>query len=251
MLKLRDHYRAWRYRIRHDPDEIRFIVQTVDPGSTVFDVGAHKGAYTYWLKRCVGKTGKVVAFEPQPSLAEALKQRYKNESNLVVEPQGLSSRAGKRDLFVPGTKPSPGATLNPANIIASGKPWQRHQVTVTTLDQYVSAKQIDRLAFIKLDVEGHELEVFQGGVKVLRNHRPILLFESETRHRTGAIDELFSFLTEVGYVGFFFQQAKLRSTNHFDACVHQAKPGPKYVNNFIFTHDIGSLPQSLQPHQPT
>ena len=58
-------YRAWKYRLRSDKNEIRFLLETIKKGSVTFDVGAHKGGYTYWMKKAVGKNGKVIAFEPQ------------------------------------------------------------------------------------------------------------------------------------------------------------------------------------------
>lgn len=67
--RLRLIYRAWRYRLRIDPGEIRYLLATLRPGRMALDIGAHKGAYSYWMSKAVGPWGEVIAFEPQPELA--------------------------------------------------------------------------------------------------------------------------------------------------------------------------------------
>jgi hypothetical protein len=64
--RLRYLYRAYRYRYRVDPAEMRFMCERLQPGDIAVDVGCFKAAYTYWMRRCVGATGSVAAFEPQP-----------------------------------------------------------------------------------------------------------------------------------------------------------------------------------------
>ena len=64
--RLRYLYRVYRYRYRVDRAEIRFMTERLRAGETALDVGCFKGAYTYWMRRCVGAAGSVVAFEPQP-----------------------------------------------------------------------------------------------------------------------------------------------------------------------------------------
>ena len=58
-------YRAWRYRQRLERQEIRLLLRHLAAGDVAVDVGAHKGAYTYWMRRAVGASGKVYAFNAQ------------------------------------------------------------------------------------------------------------------------------------------------------------------------------------------
>ena len=71
-LRTRLLHRAWRYRLRIERPEILFLLEHLAPGQTAVDVGAHKGAFTYWMDRLVGPTGHVLAFEPIPELAAYL-----------------------------------------------------------------------------------------------------------------------------------------------------------------------------------
>lgn len=106
-------YRAWRYRWSVERREITFLLDQLRPGQTAIDIGAHKGAFTYWMQRAVGPTGKVFAFEPQPELAYYL-QRAKETfglAHVAVVNAALSSSSGMMPLYRPRKSPSPAATL--------------------------------------------------------------------------------------------------------------------------------------------
>lgn len=225
-------YRAWRYRWRLDREEIRFVRRHLAPGDTAVDIGAHKGAYAYWMHRAVAPAGRVVCFEPQPELAGYL-GRMKAAlrlDRLEVENLALSSRAGEMTLAVPGGRPSPSGTLEAGLIEGAHATYPVH---VTTLDDHFGADTPVRL--IKCDVEGHELEVFRGGERLLRAQRPLLLFECEERHhRRHTSGEVFAFLEGLGYQGCFFARGGLRPLREFDPARHGELSSAEYANNFVF-----------------
>lgn len=236
-------YRAWRYRFRIDPAEINYILSVLRPGDIAVDIGCHKGGYLYWMHRRVGSHGYMYAFEPQPRLFEYLTniQNQLNMSNIQLENMGLSSQIGSMELYIPASSSgtSPGATLN-AVADAGSDGFHRHIVQVTTLDAYFHARGI-LPALLKIDVEGHELEVLKGGRALLESCKPRILMECENRHLGGSnVQDVFHFLLERGYSGRFIHRRKLRPLAEFDAAVHQQQgPGrfweaPDYVNNFVF-----------------
>jgi FkbM family methyltransferase len=225
-------YRAWRYRWKLDRAEIRFMRRQLSPGDAAVDIGAHKGAYAYWMHRAVAPAGRVVCFEPQAELAGYL-GRMKTAlrlDRLEVENLAVSSRAGEMTLSVPGGRPSPSGTLE-AGLIEGAH--ATCPVRATTLDDHFGADTPVRL--IKCDVEGHELEVFRGGERLLRTQRPILLFECEERHhRRYTSGEVFAFLEGLGYEGFFFARGGLRPLRAFDPARHGKPTSAEYANNFAF-----------------
>ena len=169
-------YRAWRYRVLIDPHEIRFVLRHLSPGDTAVDIGAHKGAYAYWMHKAVAPHGRVVCFEPQKPMVGYL-NRMKEAvplARLEVVNLALSSRRGEMTLAVPQTGGSQGATLESG--LLKG-PHMLYLVGVTTLDEFFGADTPVKL--IKCDVEGHEFEVFKGGERLLRKYRPVVLFECE------------------------------------------------------------------------
>ena len=228
--------RAWRYRLRHDPAEIHFVLQTLRRGDTAIDVGAHKGAYTYWMARAVGPCGRVYAFEPQPQLALRLKNQMGNRRwpHVTIEAAAVSAQSGELDLYVPDEGPSPGATLESAR---RGDAKRTHRVKVVTLDERIPAGAPVRL--IKVDVEGHELSVFRGAHRILTTARPALLFECEARHhRSDAMEPVFDHLKSLGYEGSFFWRGKRVPLAQFHSDTHQVEGREPYANNFAFIHPL-------------
>ncbi len=228
-------HRAWRYRAKLERDEIRWILQMIRPGDFVVDAGAHKGGYTYWLRRAVGSNGRVLSFEPQPGLAEYLRRmaQISGWGNVRVENMGLSSERGALPLFIPGEGWSPGATFVPPE----GKP-ARTPITipVETLDGYLERTgPWPKVRLIKCDVEGHELAVFRGAEETLAASRPLLLFECEARHdRRRDVTDVFRLLEERGYHGSFFWRGDRLDVCAFDPEVHQRVGRHPYVANFVF-----------------
>lgn len=234
--QLRWLYRAWRYRLKLEKQEVRLILDHLEPGATAIDVGAHKGAFTWWIRHATGPTGRVVAFEPQPVLASKLNRlvRQRRLDNVTVENLGVSSEPGELVLHVPGGGTSPGASFeSPADSNPQG---DRIQVGVTTLDTYVDQHGLDNVRLMKVDVEGHELAVFRGGTALLARDRPTILFECEIRHRrSGTLGDVFTFLQELGYEGFLVTDKSLLPVHEFDPRLHQvAGDSSRYFNNFWF-----------------
>ena len=206
-------------------------------GDVVVDAGAYKGGYTYWMRKEVGVSGQVFAFEPQPELAEFVRRVTEAFSwtNVHVEQKGLSACRGEATLHVPKVKPSQRASLEEASTSGSVR---SYTVDLETLDEFMTEHCPDRrVALIKCDVEGHELEVLRGAEQVLKRDRPRLLFECEERHRRrGRVHEVFEYLELLGYRGSFFWADELRDVKDFDDAKHQVEGRRPYANNFLFQH---------------
>jgi len=228
-------YRAYRYRYRHDAAEIGFMLDALKPGDTAIDIGAHKGAYTYWMAKAVGPAGRVLSIEPQPALADKLKRNLEAMALDHVTPfaLALSDQPGRAELFIPGDGPSPGASLETEK---AGDAGDTVTVARDTLDALLDQHAHGPVRFIKCDVEGHELAVFRGAEQTLRTHTPTLLFECETRHHAdGRIDGVFDYLRALGYTGAFFLDGELKPLDAFDPAEHQRAGEAPYCNNFVFT----------------
>jgi FkbM family methyltransferase len=132
-----------------------------------------------------------VAFEINSDLLADL-QAY-NPGNIQVIPIGLSSGTAELSLFIPivDEKPLTGwASLNPDNLPGAARHIARPS-HVATLDSF----GLDQVTFVKIDVEGHELEVLRGGEQTLARWRPMLLIEVKPRN-AASVDQ---FLAKLGY----------------------------------------------------
>jgi len=228
-------YRAYRYRYHIDKKEIAYIIDSVNSGDQVADIGAHKGGYLYWLQKKVGSEGKCYAFEPQPKLFSYLSKMKKlmDYKHVVLENLGMSSNSGTSKIFVPrDSETSPSATLNPEQDQDS---FLSYDIKTDTLDSYFYDNEI-RLVFLKIDVEGHELDVLKGGKNLITYYSPSILMECESRHlKNHSVTDVFDFLTDLQYRGFFFLKGDIIPLREFDLTKHQ-NYGSKdpYVNNFLF-----------------
>ena len=226
--KLHMVHRFWRYRLWHESDSIKFLLKQDLFGSTVIDMGANRGIYSYWLSKKVGPHGKVIAFEPQPELEPCL-NRLRNSfglSNLQIENKGLSNQCGEAFLF----RISAGAATA---ALCERMGQEKVRVDITTLDDYLADKENSRISFIKADIEGHELHAFKGAENAIVENRPTILFECHHEHAVEG--GVFAFLESLGYSGFFIHQGKKIESSRFDEFPYR-RPDESF-RNYIFTHD--------------
>ncbi|MFI9813990.1 FkbM family methyltransferase [Saccharothrix variisporea] len=194
----------------------------VRPGDTCVDIGAALGLYTVSLSRLVGPQGTVHSIEPllfaHPALSYVLRPR--EGRNIVRHSVALGTREGKDVMSVPVRHglPVTGRSFLTAGAdgLGSNTEFADHLEVVVrtdTLDRFVAANGIERLDFVKADVEGAELRVLQGGTETIERFRPKLLLEIEERHleRFGyRAADVVEWLAERGYRMFAWQHRTWR-----------------------------------------
>ncbi|MEI6817514.1 MAG: FkbM family methyltransferase [Bacteroidota bacterium] len=228
--------RANKYKTNTDRGGIAYLHQSIKPGHTVLDIGAHKGGYLYFINKLVGDSGTVVAFEPQSSLYAYLKtlKPMFEWNRTTIEQLALSDTKGKVTLFIPANKhdsSSPGATLVPH---AERKDFHTEEVGTETLDNYCKSHQL-KPDFLKIDVEGNELNIFKGGMDTLTKYKPKIIVECEERHiGKDKVMETIRFLENLNYSGRFIKDDEYLPLTQFDFAVHQDTSRKPYCNNFIF-----------------
>ncbi len=237
IIKLR--YRAYKYRTKHDEGGIAYLNSAIQPGQTVLDIGAHKGGYLYFMLQRVGKQGKIFAFEPQSALYGYLTKmkRMCRWDNVTLEHLALSDTETVVTLYIPTHKTpkssSPGATIVPNQENAVS--FTTETIPTQTLDAYCRVHHL-RPDFLKIDVEGNELQIFQGGINTLKNCKPRILVEIEARHiGRDKVLETFAFLQALGYKGYVIQGLHRLPLSDFDFDKHQNVADKRgYCNNFVF-----------------
>ncbi len=151
----------------------------VKAGDIVLDIGANIGAHTLGLAKNVGAAGKVYAFEPADFAFQKLLR------NLALNPElERRTKASQVMLGSGAEKPPNGVYASwPLEKVDSVHPKHRGRfvstegAVVDTLDGFVAREKVSRINLIKMDVDGHELPVLQGGRSVLREHRPVIVME--------------------------------------------------------------------------
>jgi len=131
------------------------------PGDTVLDIGACIGDTALWFSKLVGPEGRVFAFEPEPSnFKKLLKNIERNRvKNVVPVSAALSDTEGKMTISSSGAS----SMFSPSGGIP---------VSATTIDRFVEENKIATVDFIKMDVEGSELNVLRGGTQTIKAWKP-------------------------------------------------------------------------------
>ncbi len=134
----------------------------------VLDVGANIGYMTSVMSYRAGKTGEVIAFEPHPLLLTRLQrnilhfQQHPSAASVTVCQMALSDANGQGQLGCPRDFLENQGT---ASLTSGGESAEVFSVPMACLDDVLEGR---RPGIMKVDVEGHELEVFRGGIKTLR-----------------------------------------------------------------------------------
>ncbi len=171
-LRHRKHLRDLATAVEPEEGQVR---QIVHPGNTVLDIGANFGVFTRLFSQLVGPHGSVIAFEPVPltfrTLAAGI-ERYRL-TNVRAVNKAVSDHAGAVSMVVPSYAGNKGDNLYEARIVNSSASQKTLAVDSVTIDSL----QLPRVDFMKIDVEGHELEVLQGSRQTLERHHPALMVE--------------------------------------------------------------------------
>ena len=155
--------------------EAKIMEEKIKVGNIVVDVGANIGLHALNMARIVGNTGQVFAFEPEPSNFKILEKNVKinNYQNIILEQKAIGDKHGKTTLY---QSDHPGRhRIFPQTKDAIGKV----QVDYTSLDKYfLDSNLVDKINFIKIDVEGLEFGVLKGMENILnKNNKIKILFE--------------------------------------------------------------------------
>ncbi len=171
------------------------MARVVRPGMVAVDVGANLGYYTVLMAEAVGPTGRVLAFEPNPAIAELLRRTVAvngHDATTQVDARAASDVSGQDVRFhMPAGQPM-NATMVAADQGAAD--WVR--ATTVALDDVLPA----RVDFMKIDVEGAEYLVWRGLARTIAANPGITLFLEVNAGRTPAV--ISGFLREIQEAGF-------------------------------------------------
>lgn len=153
----------------------RFLIKTVNPGDIFFDIGANFGFFSLLATKLT--ENKVYAFEPTPTTYDILKRNSRNK-NIITNQIALSNIDGSADFFIYNNPIFSGVnSFYKENVQSMCKePMNRIVVKKMTLDQYCSSRSVIP-SFVKMDVEGSEADVINGGLVCLKKYHPTIVME--------------------------------------------------------------------------
>lgn len=235
-------YRNYFYRCKGDyvKPEVDLFKKLSDPAKTTLDIGANDGTYAMYLCRFAAQ---LYCFEPLPWLADGMKMKFRDAGNVTVENCALGSKNETAVIRIPVTKDRrydtrsslvghfDGQLINGEKVLEI----KDLSVAVKKLDDF----QLNNIGFIKMDVEGFELEAIKGGRETILRNRPSLFIEIEQKHHADMpVADILKYILQLGYAGYFQFENRFLPVEQFDPARHQAiaKDGAKdaYCGNFVF-----------------
>lgn len=195
---------AWLRRVRrtpHEPDfDVLARVELLDDACLV-DVGANRGQSIESFRLHL-PTARIEAFEPQQELAEALQQRYRHHPRVRIHPFGLGAELSTTRLFVPvyrgyrydglaSTVETEAAGWISADTVYGFDP-RRLRIETTDIRTVPMDDHELTPAVIKIDVQGTEADVLEGGRRTISEHGPLVIME-------GGAHTLPAWMVELGY----------------------------------------------------
>ena len=183
-------------RFTHYEAEYLRLAEWVSEGDFVLDIGANLGIFSSRLSELVGENGHVFAFEPVPRTFRLLSSNanFFKHDNVTLLNVAASNNTGTVNLDIPNfssglpafTRAGITESYDPANGVAKSQ--------VAAYSILIDSLEIPhRISFVKIDVEGHELQVLQGMEKLLRRDRPTLVIEGNNR-------PVVDYLASIGYL---------------------------------------------------
>ncbi len=168
-------------------------------GQTVFDLGCYSGLTAIAFSKAVGGTGRVISVEPDPRNFSAcvenvnLHRRVNGLDTITLLPVAVSSTSGRLKFSAEGSMGSSAVSIVGAHRGAV------IEIPCTTLDDLAKQSGVERVAFIKMDIEGSELEVIRNAGSFLRVHQSRLIIEPHIVNGALCTGELIALLTSYGY----------------------------------------------------
>ena len=167
----------------YDLENFYVISHLVNDEDICFDIGANIGIYSLVLSDLVGLKGSIHSFEPVEHIRQKLllNLTLNRAKNILVNDFALGDTSGEFPMFQVKDgefRQGTSTLISNNNIEEMGEScFKKQQVIVKTVDEYVVEKDLTRLDFIKIDVEGFEKNVIQGGRNVIKKFKPNILFE--------------------------------------------------------------------------
>ena len=179
------------------------IFELVEDGALVFDIGGNIGYYSIALAK--GRNATIHAFEPiESTYRQFIANAYYNgvQDRVRINNFGLFDKSGELTFYV--YKQDFGNAS--AAIMHEEKDNEKIVCKVERLDEYVKAQGVERIDFIKLDVEGAEIFALRGGLKSIEKYKPILFVEMLRKWAAKYgyhPNEIIAMLEQIGYICYF------------------------------------------------
>ena len=172
-IDLSDRIQRLMWGSTYEPHVHQCLRRLLRPGDTFVDVGAHIGFFTLIASALVGSSGKVYAFEADPDLFATLRDNASPYPWVIASPKAVWSNSGPVLFSKSLQSPETGW----GKLVAVRKEGQVLQINATSLDVWYESVGSPSIRAMKLDAEGSEPFILEGGKQLIARSRPFLIME--------------------------------------------------------------------------
>ncbi|WP_419904819.1 FkbM family methyltransferase [Kiloniella sp.] len=209
---------------RKGEKELELVPFLARSDKAAIDIGANKGV---WTHRLLQTCPEVYAFEPNPKMYRRLEKCFGKRAR--VSPIAISNETGSSVLRIPKTS---GGYSSQLSTLSSVQEFDDH-LPVDVITSKLDDQKIDNVGFIKIDVEGFELQVLEGAKETIERDKPVLVIEIEEAHTKKDISSSIALVEALGYDTFVIADGVFQPLQNAHAGKQKSHSG-EYLFNFIF-----------------
>lgn len=185
-----------------EKEETDYLTKILKKGDVFVDIGTNIGLFSLIASKIVGNDGKVFCFEPAPLTFSRLSENIKlnNFKNIEARNVGLSDKNGELIFYISNNGYDAWNSFAPSR---DNKLESSIQVPVSTLDDEFTNIDKTKIALVKIDVEGWEKFVLNGGQKFFINYSPVVMVEFTEENTFNAgypVHDIYDIMQNYGYV---------------------------------------------------
>ena len=205
---------------KNEEEEIKLVKKYTTQDTDSLDIGVYRGIYAYEMSK-YSKT--VHAFEANPLIFNDLRVNLqKVKKNIIFYNYALSNEAGNIKIKVPIRNPQ-SDKKNYEEYYKLGTATVQAENRIEEYEEFnVNSKKIDgfnfenKISLIKIDVEGHEIPVIEGGIEIIRKNKPVLIVEIDEKYSKNKALFTINYINSIGYNSYYYCNDTLESTDKLD-----------------------------------
>jgi len=193
----------------YEQENFDFLREQVKAGDIVLDIGAHIGLFAVAAAQLTSSNGKVYAFEPAAETQALLQKTIAiNGVEHIIEAhdEAMGASSGKTTFYV---SPIKGDNSNSLVSYKEDRELQAIEVNMFSIDDFVKNKNIQKLAFIKIDVEGAEYDALSGAVGTLTKLKPaciVAIHPEPILSKGDSLEKIYDLICSCGYQVYYQQK---------------------------------------------
>jgi len=164
---------TWEWKLemlfqKYEEETVNFFKKNIRPGMAIIDIGAHIGYYTVFFAKLVGPTGTVYAFEADKDNFKLLEKNVGSRKNVHLFNEAISDKDGFIDFYKIKSSTGCHSLIAPQN-----DEFKKINIPTTTIDSFIEKHHLNKVDFIKIDIEGGEYLALLGMQKLFNTGRDL------------------------------------------------------------------------------